>query len=428
VKYDGVDVTAGGGETSHAIVAELVGSGKRVLDVGCSTGYLAQVLVQAGNTVSGVELDPEAAEKARPLLDQLVVGDLDEMDLSERFAPKSFDVVVFADVLEHLKDPVRTLSQAAPLLDEEGFAVLSIPNVAHAAVRLSLLQGRFDYSPVGLLDDTHLRFFTRSALHDLLDQAGFVATDVRRTTAPPFGTEIALDPRDFPDEVVGLVCEDPDSSTYQFVLAAKPARGVDASYRREMSRLAEQLSQVAAALRRVPPRPTVGVCAGTSPLEGIRRAVVVAELRRRLDGFAVRAYNADPSAEVSDLTGEALFPLRGGPALADEVDAVVLAGPRRGRSTPWRSPAGRSTRGSSNAGPASWRSGSPTRRGGRRSSPTSQATKRVLPRWRGGRRPASPRRPAAEGSWIWPRRSTRRTWWSPPTRRSPRWHAGWDAP
>ena len=326
MKYDGVDVAAGGAETSHAIVAELVGSGRRVLDVGCSTGYLAQVLVQAGNRVSGVELDPEAAEKARPLLDQLVVGDLDEMDLSESFPPKSFDVVVFADVLEHLKDPVRTLSQAAPLLDEEGFAVLSIPNVAHAAVRLSLLQGRFDYSPVGLLDDTHLRFFTRSALHDLLDQAGFVATDVRRTTAPPFGTEIPLDPRDFPEEVVGLVSEDPDSTTYQFVLAARPARGVDASYRREMSRLAEQLSQVAAALRRVPPQPTVGVCAGSSPLEGIRRTVVAAELRRRLDGFAVRAYTADPAAGVSDLTGEALFPLGGGQALAGEVDAVVLAG------------------------------------------------------------------------------------------------------
>ncbi|HLI55376.1 MAG TPA: methyltransferase domain-containing protein, partial [Acidimicrobiales bacterium] len=74
MKYDGVDVAAGGAETSHAIVAELVGSGRRVLDVGCSTGYLAQVLVQAGNRVSGVELDPEAAEKARPLLDQLVVG------------------------------------------------------------------------------------------------------------------------------------------------------------------------------------------------------------------------------------------------------------------------------------------------------------------------------------------------------------------
>lgn len=328
MKYDGVESVGAGGEgNSHTLVLELVGTGKRVLDVGCSTGYLAQDLVQCGNKVSGVEIDVEAAEKARPLLEHLVVGDLDRMDLADELPAKAFDVVVFADVLEHLKDPVRTLAQAKALLDDGGYAVLSIPNVAHASVRLSLLQGRFDYRPVGLLDETHLRFFTRSSLEELLDQAGFVATDVRRTTLPPFATEIPLEPGDFPPDLVDLVEDDPDSSTYQFVLTAVPAPGVARSVREEMARLHEQVSVVARALRNVPPLPTVGVAAPGGGLDAVRQAVVVAELRRRLDGFSLRSYHAGASAGAAELSGEPLFPLSLGEGIAAEVDAMVLAAP-----------------------------------------------------------------------------------------------------
>jgi 2-polyprenyl-3-methyl-5-hydroxy-6-metoxy-1,4-benzoquinol methylase len=316
VKYDGVDATGGGEETSHHLVLELVGTGKRVLDVGCATGYMASALVQAGNEVSGVEIDGEAAEKARPFLTQLVIGDLDRMDLSEAFPPKSFDVVIFADVLEHLKDPVTTLSRARALLDDGGFAVLSIPNVAHAAVRLALLKGRFEYSPLGLLDETHLRFFTRSTLEDLLSEGGFVAADVRRTTAPPFGTEIQLDPGEFPQELVDQVEADPDSATYQFVVKAVPVSGVGdpesfRAARAEVTSLREQVSAFSRALKAVPRLPVVGVMsgpAGTSPLDTIRQAVVLAELRRRLDGYTVRGYHSGSSPEALELTGEALHP------------------------------------------------------------------------------------------------------------------------
>lgn len=328
MKYDGVNALGGGGEgNSHTLVMELVGNGKRVLDVGCSTGYLAQDLVQVGNRVSGVEIDAEAAEKARPFLEQLVIGDLDVMDLAEGLPNKSFDVIVFADVLEHLKDPVRTLRQSKALLDDGGYVVLSIPNIAHASVRLALLQGRFEYRPVGLLDETHLRFFTRSSLEDLLAEAGFVAKDVRRTTLPPFGTEIPLDPDDFDSDLLNEVDDDPESSTYQFVLTAVPAIGADKSVREELARLHEQVAVFTRALRSIPPLPTVGVASGEKALDQIRSSVVVAELRRRLDGVDVRSYTAGRTARPSELTGEPMYPLSEAGEAEPGVDAIVVTDP-----------------------------------------------------------------------------------------------------
>ena len=99
--------------TSHGLVARLVGSGKRVLDVGCGTGQLADYLQSHGNEVSGVEMDPESAELARPHLERLVVGDLDHLDLVAELGAGSFDVIVCADVLEHLRNPLITLRQGA---------------------------------------------------------------------------------------------------------------------------------------------------------------------------------------------------------------------------------------------------------------------------------------------------------------------------
>ena len=106
--------------TSHGLIVDLVGSGRRVLDVGCWTGDTGRVLLARGCTVSGVELDAEAAEIARADLEQVVVADLDASALTELFPTGSFDVVVLGDVLEHLADPVRVLTDAASLLAPGG--------------------------------------------------------------------------------------------------------------------------------------------------------------------------------------------------------------------------------------------------------------------------------------------------------------------
>ena len=248
-KYDTV-VNLEDRNNSHTLMVELVGSNKKVLDVGCANGYLAKVLGEHGCTVSGVEYDAAAAEEARPHLEQLVVGDLETLDLTAELGIGRFDVVVFGDVLEHLRDPLPVLKQARDLLAPGGYVVISIPNVAHGSVRLSLLKGRFDYGPLGLLDETHIRFFTRDNLRALLRDAGFAATDFLRTTAGVFETELRVSAEDFDPALVEQVLADPDALTYQFVVRAVPDDAdfsVTAMREQFEARLEDAVREIAAA-------------------------------------------------------------------------------------------------------------------------------------------------------------------------------------
>lgn len=208
--------------TSHAMLVEMVGANKRVLDVGCDTGYLGEALGAFGNTTSGFEVNEETAEEARKRLTRVEVGDLETTDLVEVFGPGSFDVVVFGDVLEHLRDPLPVMRQSRHLLAPGGSVVISTPNVAHGDVRLALLKGRFDYNQLGILDITHTRFFTRQSLVDFLHDAGFVLADLRRTRAELFSTEIKVSEDDYDPSLIAQLRADDEASTYQFVLRAVP--------------------------------------------------------------------------------------------------------------------------------------------------------------------------------------------------------------
>jgi O-antigen biosynthesis protein len=150
----------------------------------------------------------------------VVVGDLDSMDLAEAFPGETFDVIVFGDVLEHLRDPLPTLRQARTMLSPGGSVVVSVPNIAHGSVRLALLRGKFPYGPLGLLDNTHLRFFTRDGLEDLMREAGLVMIDTRRSVAGIFETELGVKAEDYDPALVAQIEEDLDATTYQFVVRA----------------------------------------------------------------------------------------------------------------------------------------------------------------------------------------------------------------
>lgn len=208
--------------TSHALLVELVGANKRVLDVGCDTGYLGEALGAFGNETAGFEVNEETAAEARKRLTRVEVGDLESTDLVAVFGPGSFDVVVFGDVLEHLRDPLPVLRQARHLLAPGGSVVISTPNVAHGDVRLALLSGRFDYNQLGILDVTHTRFFTRQSLVDFLHDAGFVLADLRRTRAALFSTEIKVEQGDYDPALVEQLQADDEATTYQFVARAVP--------------------------------------------------------------------------------------------------------------------------------------------------------------------------------------------------------------
>lgn len=211
---------------SLAVMAALVGERKRVLDVGCAGGYFAKLLSRRGCEVIGIDANPEAVERAHRFCVSAYAGDLDRAHLRDILpAALRFDVVVFGDVLEHLRDPMRLLEEARSLLTEEGYVVASIPNVAHGAVRLSLLSGAFDYQRLGILDDTHLRFFTAKTVEELFLSAGFRLTRVERTKLPIFASSELLprvDREDFAEAVVEQVLADAESETLQFVVQAHP--------------------------------------------------------------------------------------------------------------------------------------------------------------------------------------------------------------
>ncbi|MGB3683217.1 MAG: class I SAM-dependent methyltransferase, partial [Rubrobacteraceae bacterium] len=211
--------------SSQSLIVQLTGPGKRVLDVGTATGYVAKALVKRGCEVTGVEINPEAAEQAEEHCKRVIVGDIESMDLAAELGDETFDVIVFGDLLEHLKEPLQTLERFKSFLNSEGYVISSIPNIAHGSVRLALLQGEFRYRTLGLLDDTHLRFFTLDSVKQLFADAGFLIDVLERTRLGIFATEIEVDRDTVPEETLDRIRKDPEALTYQFVLTAYPSGG-----------------------------------------------------------------------------------------------------------------------------------------------------------------------------------------------------------
>jgi 2-polyprenyl-3-methyl-5-hydroxy-6-metoxy-1,4-benzoquinol methylase len=212
--------------TSYWHQLQLIGADKDVLDIGCATGYFGVFLQRQGCRVSGLEGSPRAAAEAREVLDKVVEIDLDSSELSklliDEFGAASFDVVNFGDILEHLRFPAEVLSGVKPLLREGGYVTISLPNIAHGDVRLALLDGNFTYRDNGILDDSHLRFFTRDNVEKLLNDAGIVLGDLRRVIAPLFHTEFGLNEANYPPSFVAKLRDDIEAQTYQFVVAGIP--------------------------------------------------------------------------------------------------------------------------------------------------------------------------------------------------------------
>ncbi len=154
-----------------------VGTGSSVLDVGPWTGaHGRHLMATAGCVVDGVEADADAARTAAADYRELVQGSIEDPGVRERIAPGAYDAILFLDVLEHLRDPADVLRSARHWLRPGGKVLCSLPNVAHWRVRLALARGRFDYAENGLMDATHLRWFTRRTARDLLTGAGYRVT------------------------------------------------------------------------------------------------------------------------------------------------------------------------------------------------------------------------------------------------------------
>ena len=161
-----------GPSTAHALVLRLAGRDKAVLEIGPASGYLSRRLVEAGCRVTGIDADMDSVRCAEQPGVQLICGSVEDEGVLRQIQA-TFDVIVLADVLEHLRHPEQTLIRMRDFLNPGGYAVVSLPNIANWKTRVGLLFGRFDYGDEGILDRTHLRFFTKRTAEAMIRQAGY---------------------------------------------------------------------------------------------------------------------------------------------------------------------------------------------------------------------------------------------------------------
>ena len=219
--YDLESIDPDAVNTSHGLIVQYVGNDRRVLDIGCSTGYLGEVLIERGCVVDGVDKDPEAVIAAQRRLNSAKVVDLDVDDLAQVLAGNTYDRIILADVLEHLADPHAVLLSASALLAPDGEIIMSIPNITHGSLRLALLEGRWEYRDTGLLDRTHIRFFNRASMIKLIQSAGLAVIGIRSTVVDPLNAEVEIDRSELPQGILSWVRAQPDSFNYQFVVRAR---------------------------------------------------------------------------------------------------------------------------------------------------------------------------------------------------------------
>lgn len=155
----------------NEFIIKQIGFNQVILDVGCSEGKLGKYLKRHKKAkVFGVDISNEAVKRAKKNLDNVYTLNIETNNLP--FPKKSFDVIICADVLEHLYNPLATLKNLKKYLKDNGFFILSIPNFANFSIRWNLLCGRFNYQKSGIADETHLRFFTDQTVRELVNQAG----------------------------------------------------------------------------------------------------------------------------------------------------------------------------------------------------------------------------------------------------------------
>jgi 2-polyprenyl-3-methyl-5-hydroxy-6-metoxy-1,4-benzoquinol methylase len=213
--------------SSWANMYHYIAPGSRVLDVGCSVGNFGEALqALKGCEVVGVDINETDIAVAATRISEAYVFDISAPGAQDLLG--TFDVIVMADVIEHIPDPRAALTALHGLLREGGVLVYSIPNMGHMSVRLDLLEGRFPYKELGLLDRTHLHFYDRREVTDVFASSGFVITDERPT--------VSSYPREWMAQrlaVIGLASSDAffdmlevtEAHVYQYVGTAVPARG-----------------------------------------------------------------------------------------------------------------------------------------------------------------------------------------------------------
>jgi len=200
-------------------IFELYAGEEMVLDIGCGSGALGAKLktINKKAIVYGIDISQGAAQCASDALDRFDLLDLDNQELPDY--GHRFDLIILADILEHLKRPDLLMLQLHRHLAHNGSVLVSIPNVAHYSIREMLFYGRFEYSDIGILDRTHLRFFTHKIFLELVEKCGFKIVEERHSNVVPNILGYAPRPKSF---LHNFITENfPTLVAYQFIFKLK---------------------------------------------------------------------------------------------------------------------------------------------------------------------------------------------------------------
>ena len=208
------------GNSSHTKILQMVSPGTRVLECGPADGIMTRYLKEVLHcTVYIIEIDETCYEHAIQYADGGVCASLEDDSWMEQFENESFDYILYADVLEHLRNPQAVLTKMKRYLKSDGAVILSVPNVANGDIIMNLLCDQFTYTPLGLLDDTHIHLFARKSLHAMIQDAGYFAACETCTRVPLFATEQGdfLHPEQR-DRLERALEDHPTRNIYQYIL------------------------------------------------------------------------------------------------------------------------------------------------------------------------------------------------------------------
>ena len=203
----------------------------RVLEFGCAGGTLGQKYKEAnpGTVWHGIEIVENAAEYARHFLDEVWVLDANQLEFQPRMLEAKYDAIIYGDVIEHLIDPQKSLEEHVRLLKTGGELISCIPNIQHWTIIKDLLKGQWTYQEGGLLDKTHLRFFTRDSIYQMFGELGLEIIERKRFShenSRLFGSRIAerdeiLEVLELANKTLGQNHNELDFRTFQFGIRAR---------------------------------------------------------------------------------------------------------------------------------------------------------------------------------------------------------------
>lgn len=215
------EIIAGQEEALSKILAK-VPEGALVLDIGCGSGMLGKYLsLHKRCVVDGVDIDPQAVELAKPKYRKVGVFNLEQQKLTDTFPTGAYDCIVMADVIEHIVHPELLFESVKQLLKPDGIMLFSIPNITHISAGLELMLGKFSYSASGLLDATHVRFYSRQGFIEKLERNGIYPFEIDTVCKAIDSTEFK-NYRHFTQPMLEEIIEArADALTYQWIISAR---------------------------------------------------------------------------------------------------------------------------------------------------------------------------------------------------------------